>query len=95
MSQQLWAVNSLGGYLASDELSKKVRHASQPLMKFRQFVDPEGAMGRNRGDTVLFNKISNISASGGTIAETDTIPKNNYTIKQGSLVVTELSYQLS
>jgi hypothetical protein len=89
MAQQIWAVNSLGGYLGSDQFSKKIRHAAQPLMKFRQFVDPEGAIGRNRSDTVLFNKISNITTSGGTLVETETIPKRNYTIKQGTLTVVE------
>jgi N4-gp56 family major capsid protein len=54
-----------------------------------QFVDAEGAMGKNRGDAVLFDKISNISTAGGTLNETATIPKNNYTITQGTLTVTE------
>jgi len=54
-----------------------------------QFVDPEPAMGKNRGDSVLFNKISNISTAGGTLSETSTIPKRNYLIKQGTLTVTE------
>jgi N4-gp56 family major capsid protein len=89
MAGQLWSVNSLGGYLSNDVLSKRLRHASQPMMKFRQFVDAEKAAGKSRGDTVLFDKISNISTAGGTLTETDTIPKNNYTIKQGSLVVAE------
>jgi N4-gp56 family major capsid protein len=89
MAQQLWATNSLGGYLSNDVLSKQIRHAAQPLMKFRQFVTPEGAAGKNRGDAVLFNKISNISTAGGTLSETSTIPKVNYTIKQGTLSVTE------
>jgi N4-gp56 family major capsid protein len=89
MAQQIWAVNSLGGYLASDQFSKQIRHAAQPLQKFRQFVDAEGAMGKNKGDTVLFDKISNISTAGGTLSETATIPKRNFTIKQGTLQVAE------
>lgn len=89
MSQQIWAVNSLGGFLSNDILSKKIRYAAQPMMKFRQFVSPEAAAGKGRGDTVLFDKISNISTAGGTLSETSTIPKSNYTIKQGSLSVTE------
>jgi len=32
MGQQLWSVNSLGGYLKSDGLSKQIRHRSQPLI---------------------------------------------------------------
>ena len=89
MGQQIWAVNSLGGYLSNDVLSKQIRHAAQPLMKFRQFVDPEVAAGKSRGDTILYNKISNISTAGGTLVETSTIPKRNYTIKQASFTVTE------
>lgn len=89
MAQQLWAVNSLGGYLSNNVLSKQIRQAAQPMMKFRQFVNPEPAEGKNRGNQVLFNKISNISTAGGTLSETSTIPKQNYTIKQGTLSCTE------
>lgn len=89
MAQQLWAVNSLGGYLSNNVMSKQIRQAAQPMMKFRQFVTPEPAEGRSRGNIVLFNKISNISTQGGTLSETSTIPKQNYTIKQGTLSVTE------
>jgi N4-gp56 family major capsid protein len=89
MSQQLWATDSLGGYLANDQLSKKIRHAAQPLQKFRQFCDAEPGIGKSRGEKLLFNKISNISTAGGTISETSTIPKRNFVIRQGELTVTE------
>jgi fatty-acid desaturase len=36
MSQQVWAVNSLGGYLGSDQFSKKIRHAAQPLIRKKE-----------------------------------------------------------
>src|SRR3990167_2529071 len=45
--------------------------------------------GTNRGSKVFFDKISNISTGGGTLVETDTIPKRNYTILQGTLTMTE------
>lgn len=32
---QIWATNSVGGYMYSDNLSKKLRMAVQPLIKFR------------------------------------------------------------
>jgi hypothetical protein len=35
MTGQVWAVNSLGGYLSAKNLSKELRHAVQPLVKFR------------------------------------------------------------
>lgn len=87
--QQIWATNSLGGFLSNNELSQKIRHASQTIQRFRQFVDPESASGSGRGDKVFFDKISNISTAGGTLIETDTIPKRNFTIKQGTLTITE------
>ena len=89
MSQQLWSPSSLGGYLGNDQLSKQIRHAAQTMQKFRQFVDPEPAAGKSKGENVLFDKISNISSQGGTLTETSTIPKRNYTIQQGTLTVAE------
>lgn len=89
MGQQIFAVDSRGGFLSNDELSRMVRHLSQPLIKFRQFVDIEAAAGKSRGNKVLFNKISNISTAGGTLVETNTIPKRQYTITQGTLTITE------
>jgi len=89
MGQQIWATNSLGGFLSNNELSKKIRHASQTIQRFRQFVDPEPTSGSGRGDKVFFDKISNISTAGGTLIETDTIPKRNFTILQGTLTITE------
>ena len=89
MSQQLWTPDSLGGYLSNDTLSKKIRHASQTMQRFRQFVDIEPAAGKGKGEKVLFNKISNLASAGSTLNETSTIPKTNYTINQGSLTVNE------
>ena len=42
-----------------------------------------------RGDSFLYDKISNITSAGGTLSETETIPKRNYTIVQDSLSITE------
>lgn len=35
MAQQLWVTNSLGGYMSAKNLSKELRMAVQPLIKFR------------------------------------------------------------
>lgn len=89
MGQQLFGTNSLGGFFTNNQLSSQIRYKAQTLQKFRQFVDMEPAAGANRGNKVFFDKISNISTSGGTLTETDTIPKRNYTITQGTLTMTE------
>lgn len=89
MGQQIFATNSLGGFFTNNTLSKQLRYKAQTLQMFRQFVDVESAAGANRGNKVFFDKISNISTAGGTLTETDTIPKRNYTITQGTLTMTE------
>lgn len=89
MAQQLFATNSLGGFLTNNTLSKQLRYKAQTAQRFRQFCDLENYAGANRGNKVFFDKISNISTSGGTLTETDTIPKRNFTILQGTLTITE------
>lgn len=53
MSGQLWAENTLGGYMYSLNLSKKLRTALQPMIKFRQFCDTKDAsqQGLHKGAT--------------------------------------------
>jgi hypothetical protein len=43
MAGQVWAVNSLGGFMYSLNLSEELRHAVQPMVKFRQFCDVKDA----------------------------------------------------
>jgi hypothetical protein len=52
MAGQLWVTGSLGGYMYSDQLSKTLRYAVQPLTKFRQFADIKDAavQGKGKGD---------------------------------------------
>jgi N4-gp56 family major capsid protein len=77
MSGQLWAVNSQGGFMYSDNLSDKLRMAVQPMIKFRQFADVKDAahQGLSKGQT--------------TIQETNTMPESNFTITQGTMTITE------
>lgn len=89
MGLQLFSVNSLGGFFTNNQLSQQVRYKAQTMQRFRQFVDMEAAAGSNRGNKVFFDKVSNIATAGGTLVETDTIPKSNYTITQGTLTITE------
>lgn len=86
---QSWQPDASGGFLAAPELSAKVRHASQPLMKFRQMTRKEPGFGMHKSNTFLFDRISNVATPGGTIAELSQMPETNYTISQGQLIVTE------
>jgi len=86
---QLWAVNSLGGYLSAKNLDKKLRTANQPLAKFRQFCEVQNAIGKHAGQTFTWDIISNVASQGGALVETNTMPETNFTITQGTLTVGE------
>ncbi len=88
MGQQ-WAPAASGGYLANPSLSAKVRSIGQPMTRFRQFVRKEPGFGKGKSDTLLFDRISNVVVGGGAITELQNMPEDNFTISQGSLVVTE------
>lgn len=92
MAGQVWAVNSLGGFMYSRQLSNVLRMAVQPLVKFRQFCDVKDAsqQGRKKGDIFTWDVFSDVSVAGGTLNETNTMPETNFTIVQGTLTVGEL-----
>src|SRR5574343_1779520 len=88
---QLYVTSSLGGYFALPSLSKEIRHQAQPLCRFRQFVDmvDKDLSGAKKGETFNWDIVSNVAASGGTLVETSTIPRTNFTITQGTGTITE------
>jgi len=91
MAGQVWAVNSLGGYMYSRQLSNVLRMAVQPLVKFRQFADVRDAsqQGKKKGDIFTWDVFSDVATPGGVIQETNTMPETNFTITQGTLTMTE------
>lgn len=86
-----WAVNSLGGFMYSRQLSNVLRMAVQPLVKFRQFCDVRDAsqQGKKKGDIFTWDVFSDVVVPGGVLTETNTMPETNYTIVQGTLTMTE------
>lgn len=91
MAGQIWVTNSLAGYMYSDNLSKELRMAVQPLVKFRQFCDVKDAVmqGKSKGDTFHWNVYSDIATQGTTLVETTTMPESQFTISQGTMTITE------
>ena len=90
MPGQVWSVNTLGGYMFSVNLSKKLRTAVQPLTKFRQFCDiKEGAVGLHKGQIFTWDVFSDVATQGTTLTETNTIPQTNFTITQGTMTIQE------
>lgn len=91
MAGQVWAVNSLGGYMYSRQLSRVLRMSVQPLVKFRQFCDVKDAsqQGKKKGDIFTYDVFSDVAQAGGTLVETNTMPETNFQITQGTLTITE------
>jgi N4-gp56 family major capsid protein len=89
MSGNVWAVNSLGGFMYQDNLSTEFREAVQPEVKFRQFADLQSAFGKSRGENFHWNVYLNIQTQGGTLVETNTMPESNFQVIQGTLTVNE------
>lgn len=91
MAQQLWAVNSLGGFFYSLNLSDELREAVQPMVKFRQFADVKDAsqQGKKKGDTYTWDTVLDVVTQGSTLVETNTMAETNFTILQGTLTITE------
>lgn len=92
MAGQVWAVNSLGGYMYSLNLSDELRMAVQPMVKFRQFCDVKDAsqQGRKQGDVFTWDVYQDVATRAlSALAETNTMPETNFTIVQGTLTITE------
>jgi N4-gp56 family major capsid protein len=91
MAGQVWAVNSLGGFFYSRQLSNVLRMNVQPLVKFRQFADVHdiSQQGKKKGDTFTWDVVADVATAGATLIETNTMPETNFTITQGTLTITE------
>lgn len=89
MAQQVWSVSTLGGNHAVPYLTDRLRNASQPMYRLRQFCDVKEAIGKKRGDTWLFDKTGNVATQGGTLIETNTIPETQFVTNQGTGTITE------
>jgi len=96
MAGQIWAVNSLGGFFYSQNLSDELREALQPMSRFRQFADVKDAsqQGKGKGQTFTWDVVGNVAAAGGTLTETNTMPETQFTITQATLTVNEYGRQL-
>lgn len=92
MAGQVWAVNALGGFMYSDELSNVLRTALQPIVRFRQFCDAKDATnkGLSKGDQYHWNVYSDVTTGGDELDEQQAMPETNFTITQGTLTITEL-----
>lgn len=89
MSGQVWNTSALGGYMWSPNLSRKLRTALQPMVRFRQFCDAKEAFGLGIGDTFNWNIYSDVQTAGGQLVETQIMPETNFVISQASAKIVE------
>lgn len=91
MAGQVWATSSLGGFMYSDNLSKVLRQAVQPLVKFRQFADVKDAaiQDKKKGEAFHWNVYEDVVTQGTVLAEGTAMPQTNFTVRQGTMTVTE------
>lgn len=91
MAGQVWATSSLGGFMYSDNLSKVLRQAVQPTVKFRQFADIKDAaiQEKKRGEAFHWNVYEDVATAGTVLTEGTAIPQTNFTVRQGTMTIGE------
>ena len=91
MAGQVWATDSLGGYMYSDELSDVIRTALQPMSRFQQHCDASDFTdkGYGKGELFTWNIYSDIATQGGELDENQKMPESNFTITQGTGTIKE------
>lgn len=93
---QVWAVNSLGGFYYSLNLSKELRMGVQATAKFRQFADVRDAWSKvtKAGQTFTWDTVPMMTRANRALTETNTIPQGSHTIYQGTLTVSERGFSV-
>ena len=96
MAGQVWAVNSLGGYYYSLNLSKELRMGVKATSKFRQFADVKDAFGKvtRAGQTFTWDTVPMMARGDRSLTETNTIPQSGHTILQGTLTMNERGFSV-
>lgn len=93
---QLWAVNSLGGFYYSLNLSKELRMGVKATSKFRQFCDIRDAFGTvtRRGQTFTWDTVPMVARASRALTETSTIPQGQHTVLQSTLTMNERGFSI-
>lgn len=93
---QLFATNSIGGFLSAKNLSKELRMGVKAMAKFRQFADVRDAWGKvtRSGQTFTWDVWPMLSRASRALAETATIPAGQSTILQATLTMSERGFSI-
>lgn len=88
-SGQNWTIAADGGHFANPRLSSKLRYVNTSKYVFRQFTRTEPGFGKQRGESIDFDKVTMAQTQGGQIGEFQDIPETKFQISKDSLRVTE------
>jgi len=93
---QLWAVNSLGGFYYSLNLSKELRQGVKATSKFVQFCDIKDAWSKvtRAGQTFTWDTVPMMGRANRALTETATIPQGQHTVLQGTLTMSERGFSV-
>ena len=96
MAGQVFAVNSLGGFYYSLNLSKDLRMGVAATAKFRQFCDIRDAWGKvtRSGQTFTWDTVPMMARANRLLTETNTIPQGQHTVLQGTLTIVERGFSV-
>jgi len=96
MAGQLFAVNSLGGFYYSLNLSNDLRMGVQATNRFRQFADIRDAFGKTTrsGQTFTWDTVPMMGRGSRQLTETNTVPQGQHTVLQGTLTMYERGFSV-
>lgn len=88
---QVWSDQYSDGYVHSDILSRELRMAVQPGLRFRNFADVKDPQhqGRHKGAIFHWDVYSDVETEGDVLVETNTMPETKYSKTQGTLTIDE------
>ncbi len=93
---QSWSIVADGGYATETELTKLVRMQAQEAQGLAQLANPpdEANLGKGKGDTVSYLFFRNVATNGGTLTESNPIPKTKMTLVKATFTITEYGNSL-
>lgn len=93
MGAKLWQATS--GFMATPKLSKVLRTATQPLMRFNQFCDVEDAFGKGKGDIFAWNVYGDTVDDGQQLAENVPVPVTTFSEVQAQVKLAEYGMSIA
>lgn len=90
MAQTTWTTDVPSGVMKNHQLSSELRHAAIAETKFLQFVKPEPGYGKNKGESITIQRVSNLAVpTNGRLSETERISEDSIVLSSVAITVSE------